>query len=290
MKFCTSLAFTPTEHYLETARTADESGWDTVMVSDHLVHPERIEARYPYNETGERPWVPTADWPDTWVAIGAMAAITRRVRFLQSVYVLPMRDPFHVAKAVGTASVLSGGRVGMGIGVGWMKDEFDLLGVEFRGRGARADEMIEVMRKLWTGEMVEHRGKRFGFDRLNMRPPAPGPIPILVGGHSDAALRRVARQDGWCAAPMTTAELAKCIARIRELRTELGRGDAPLHVVAPPTEGHGIDAYRRLGDIGVTHVLTVPWLLYGGSADSLEDKCDALRRFGDEIIAKLTAG
>ena len=288
MKFCASLAFTDTRDYLELARIADEYGWDTLVLSDHLVHPETIRSKYPYKPDGQRPWNAPDHWPDVWVAMAAMGAVTERLRFLTGVFVVPMRHPLHLAKAIGTAAVMTGYRISLGLGTGWMRDEFELLGERFEERGARTDEMIEVMRKLWSGEMVEHHGRFFDFDRLNMRPPVEGDVPLLVGGASDAALRRVARLgDGWIPHAISTAEARDGIARIRALRAENGRAEAPLTAVVPLNDASDPDDYRRAEEAGVTHFLCAPWLTYGGSMHSLEDKRGGLRRFADEVISKL---
>jgi probable F420-dependent oxidoreductase len=302
MKFCLGLTFSNPDYFLELAPLAEAHGYDTVMLSDHLVHHEVIASKYPYTELGARAWTPQTAWPDVWVATGMMAAVTRRLRFLQNVYVLPMRDPFHVAKALGTAARLSGYRVGLGLGLGWLREEFELLGVDFHARGRRADEMIEVMRKLWTGELVEHRGEFFRFDRLSMSPAVGGPVPIIVGGISEAALRRAARLgDGWAPAYLTIDGVRQGVEQIRKLRRAYGRPDAPLAVYGSCTDAHGLDGYRRMEEAGVTHTGGAPWLLYGddGSAGahgidisrmlnpSLQRMRDGLRRFADDVIAKL---
>jgi probable F420-dependent oxidoreductase len=220
--------------------------------------------------------------------IAAMAAVTSRLRFLTNVYVLPLRNPFVVAKAVGTAAVVSGDRVALGIGMGWMAEEFALLEQPFRARGKRADEMLEVLRKLWTGETVEHRGEFYRFDPVRMLPAPRAPIPIYVGGTSEAALRRVARLgDGWVSDLHSIAELGGLIQRIRGLRAEYGRADEPLTVVASATDVFDLDGYRRLDEAGVTHLMTLPWLFYGGSTHSLTEKKDGIARFADDVIARL---
>ena len=288
MKFAASLAFTDTEDYVELAQVAEAHGWDTLVLSDHVVHPEKISSKYPYRDDGQRPWEAPDDWPDVWVAMAAMGAVTQRLRFLTGVYVVPMRNPFHLAKAIGTAAVLTNYRVELGIGLGWMRDEFELLGEDFDSRVARTSEMIEVMRKLWTGEMVEHHGRFYDFDRLNMRPAVRGAVPLVVGGVSDAALRRTARiGDGWIPHAIPTAEARDAIAAIQRYRGEYGRGASPFSAVVPLTDAFEPDGYRRAEDVGVTHVLTTPWVIYGGSHRSLADKRDGLRRFADEVIAKM---
>jgi probable F420-dependent oxidoreductase len=288
MKFVTSLAFSDPTHFCEIARVADDCGWDGIVVSDHVVHPEKIESPYPYTRDGSTRWEAPAPWPDPWVAVGAMAAVTERIRFTTGIYVLPLRNPFVVAKAVGTAAVMSGDRVNLGIGVGWMKDEFDLLEQSFRNRGRRMDEMIEVMRTLWAGGMVEHHGEHYDFGRLQMSPAPKARIPILVGGLSEAALRRVGRLgDGWISDIHTMEELREIVAKIRAYRDEYGRADAPLEIVAACSDASGADGVRRLEDLGVTHVQTMPWLMYDGSTDSLDDKIDGIRRFANDVIDKL---
>jgi probable F420-dependent oxidoreductase len=288
VRFLASLAFSHTTELLELARGAEASGWDGVVVSDHVVHPERIATPYPYTPDGAPRWQASAPWPDPWVAIGAMAAVTRRLRFLTGIFVLPLRSPFLVAKAVGTAALLSNHRVALGIGAGWMEEEFRLLEQPFRDRGRRMDEMIEVLRKLWTGEMVEHHGRFYDFDRLQMSPGVPERIPIYCGGVSEAALRRAARlADGWISDLHTTEELRRLVARVRLLRAERGRAEEPFDVVAACSDAADADAYRRLERAGVTHLLTQPWVFYTGASRDPADKRDGLRRFADDVIAKL---
>ncbi len=288
MKFLTSLAFSDPTHFCDVARAADDCGWYGIVVSDHVVHPEKIESPYPYTRDGSTRWQAPAPWPDPWVAVGAMAAVTERIRFTTGVYVLPLRNPFVVAKAVSTAAVMSGDRITLGVGVGWMKDEFDLLQQSFRNRGRRMDEMIEVMRTLWAGGMVEHHGEYYDFGRLQMSPAPKARIPIVIGGLSEPALRRVGRLgDGWISDIHTTQELREIVAKIRAYREEYGRADAPLEIVAACSDAFDAGGYRRLEDVGVTHVQTMPWLMYGGSTDSLDDKVDGIRRFADDVIDKL---
>jgi probable F420-dependent oxidoreductase len=288
MKFVASVAFTDPRHLCELARTADACGYHGIVVSDHLVHPEKLATPYPYTPDGAPRWGPEAPWPDPWVAIGAMAAVTERLRFYTGVYVLPLRSPFAVAKAVGTAARMSGGRVSLGVGAGWMREEFELLGQPFGGRGRRMDEMIEVLRKLWAGGMVEHHGEFYDFGRLRMSPAPDAPIPILVGGLSAPALRRVGRlADGWISDLHTTEELREIVGRIRRYRAEYGREREPLEIVAACSDAAGADGYRRLEELGVTHLLTMPWLLYGGRTDSLDAKREGLLRFAEDVFPKL---
>jgi len=286
LRFVCSVAFCDPRQLCGVARAADACGWDALIVPDHLVHPEKIASPYPYTADGAPRWQAEAPWPDPWVAIGAMSAVTERLRFYTGIYILPLRNPFAAAKAVATAAILSGYRVSLGVGVGWMQQEFELMGQAFQERGRRADEMIEVMRKLWAGGMVEHHGEFYDFDRLQMSPALEGPLPILVGGTSEAALRRAARNDGWISDLHSADELRRILGRIRAHRQELCRGDEPLTIVAACRDAVDLDGYRRLADLGVTHLQTMPWLLYGLRGERLEEKQEGLRRFADDVIAR----
>lgn len=289
MKFNVATAFADLQHLCSIAATAEECGYDGIAVSDHVVHPERILSTYPYTEDGQPRWQPSTPWADPLVAIGAMSGATERIRFITSVFVLPMRNPFLVAKAVGTAQILSRGRVVLGIGLGWMKDEFELLGQNFHDRGRRTDEMVDVLRTLWRGGMVEFHGEFYDFERLAMNPAPETPVPIFVGGFSEPALRRVARlADGWISDTHSAAELEALVGRIAELRRETGRDGLPFEVVGACTELVDLDGYRRLEDAGVTHMTTMPWLRAGALDPPLDAKRDALRRFADQFVAKLS--
>ena len=288
MKFCVALAFGDPKQALELARSAEESGFEAIAVSDHMVHPQVLKSPYPYTEDGVPRWEIGAHWPDPWVLIAAMAAVTERLRFYTSIFVLPMRNPFAVAKAIATASAVSQGRVSLGVGMGWMREEFEVMEQRFERRGKRADEMIEVMQKLWSGGMVEHHGEFYDFDFLQMDPTPHSPVPILIGGLADPALERAARiGDGWISDIHSTAELTELIARIQLLRENYGRADLPFEVYGAASDAYDLDGYRRLQDAGVTHTLTMPWAFYTGASDSLEDKRDGIRRFAEDIIQKL---
>ena len=288
MKFWQALSFTEIDQLVDVARICEEVGFHGVFVSDHVVYPEVLDTPYPYTEDGSRRYDETSDFPDPWVVAGALSSVTTRLRFTTNVFVLPMRNPFLAAKAVATAAAMSSNRVTLTIGVGWSNVEFELVGQAFRRRGARADEMLEVMRKLWSGEMVDHEGEFYRFDRLKLTPPIPTrPIPIWVGGISDFALRRAARNDGWLSDLQTTDEIIECIDKVRSYRKALGKSET-FDVMASASDANDIDGYRRLGDGGVNHILTMPWAFYHGLTEDLEKKIDGTKRFADDVIAKMS--
>jgi probable F420-dependent oxidoreductase len=291
MKFTIAVAMMDPAHYLPVAACADEHGFDGIAVPDAPFFPEKVSVPYPYVPGGERFWTAETPWIDPWVAIPAMAAVTRRLRLYTHVLKLPLRHPLLVAKTVGSAAVLSGNRVGLGVGLSWIPEEASFCGVDYATRGARTDEAIAVIRNLLRGGMVEHHGVHYHFDRLQMSPAPTAPVPIYVGGHSEAALRRAARLgDGWCSAMTTEDETRRFVARLRELRADLGRSDAPFEIQVSALDAFDVDGYRRLRELGVTDVITQPWLLYGGGPlASLGEKTDGIKRFADDILARLRA-
>jgi len=288
MKFVVSLAFCAPEHIVPLARAAETAGFEALSVSDHVVHPENIQTAYPYTPDGKPRWEPFTPWPDPLITVAAMATATTRIRFLTGVYVLPMRNVFLAAKSIATAAVLSDDRLILGLGAGWMREEFALLQQEFRNRGRRMDEMLEVLHKLWTGKMVEHHGEFYDFERLEMTPAPRQPIPIWVGGISEPALRRVARiADGWHSDLLSTPEHAERIERLRKYRADSPRAEDPLSILVSCTDAFDLDAYRKLEEIGVTHLLTLPWIFYDAHPDSLEEKIEGLARFGEDVIERM---
>ena len=286
MKFVLSTFGVPTAELPLLAPIAEDCDWSMIAVSDHIVHPERISTPYPYTEDGRRRWDAFTEWPDPMVTIGAMASVTRRIGLTNNLFVLPIRNPFLVAKAVATAAALSNNRMTLTVGVGWSRDEFALMRQDFGNRGRRADEMLEVLRLLWSGEMVEFRGRYYQFDRLEMNPAPGAPVPIVGGGISEPALRRAARHaDGWLSDWQSAREIVASIGRLRRYRAECGRDGEPM-VMASPSDVYGPDAYRRLEEQGVTHLLMQPWDVYYPDGSDLGRRKDSLRRFAEDVIVR----
>ena len=287
VRFSIATAYIAPDELTAIARAADERGFHAMTVADHVVNLAELDTKYPYTADGQRRWKPFTPWVDPWVTIGALGAVTERLRFFTNIYVLPMRDPFTVAKMVATASALTGGRVGIGVGMGWCAEEFDLLGEDFAGRGRRADEMLELLAKLWTGEWTEHSGEFYEVPRLEMTPAPPAPVPVYVGGMSAPALRRAARHDGWISDLISIAEAAEFRQRIEDERERLGRTDAPFSMITSLNDAITLDDYHRAFDAGITDVLTMPWAFYGGFGLDLQGKLDGLHRFADDVLDRL---
>jgi probable F420-dependent oxidoreductase len=281
MKFWVSTAFTPLDQYIELATALDEAGLYGAMLSDHIFYPRDLKSPYPYSPypDGRPIWAPETPWPDTWVTIGAMAAVTRRLRFGTSIYIAPARDLFTVAKLVGTAAGISGDRVSLGLGAGWMKEEFDQTGQSYENRGRRLDEMIAALRVLWGGGWVEHHGTYYDFGPLQIEPAPPRPPAIWCGGQTDAALRRAARHcDGWLGTGYTEEQADHYLTRLQKMRVEEGRADEPFEIImsiyAPLTR----DLVDRWEARGVTGMITMPW------AAEAEDSRDAYKEQGKRDV------
>lgn len=287
MKVSVATAYLPPEELAPIAAAADAAGYHAMALADHVVNLETLTTPYPYTDDGNRRWEAFTPWVDPWVAIGALAAVTEQLRFFTNIFVLPMRDPFTVAKAVATASALSGGRVALGVGMGWCEEEFDLLGEPFRKRGARADEMLELLAELWTGRWVEHHGEFYDVPRLEMTPAPPSTVPVYVGGLSDAALRRAARHDGWISDLISTEQAKAYRATLDAERARLGRSDTDFSMIVSLNDALTVDDFRRAEEAGVTDLLTMPWAYYGGFDLPLQGKIDGLHRFADDIMGKL---
>jgi probable F420-dependent oxidoreductase len=290
MQFGLSIAFSRTEDYAPLAIAAEANGFGAVTLPDHLVYPQTLSVPYPYTADGVPRFTDEDPFPDPWLAAMAMAAVTRRLWFYTSVYVLPARNPVHVAKILATAAQFTGDRVALGVGMGWMPEEFAVGGQEFAARGRRADEMLLVLNKLWSAEgWVEHHGEFYDFAPLKMRPVPAKPIPVYVGGFSRPAMRRAARHDGWIADLHSLKELEALIAEVRGYRAAAGRAAESFEILAfGCTDAWNATGYRAMRDMGVTVVSTMPWLYYGIDPKApVERKIDGLKRFADEVIGKL---
>lgn len=282
MKFYISSAFLDTQEIIEIAKVADDLGYDGIGIPDHVVNLETLNTPYPYTKHGQRRWQPFTDWPDPWVLVGAMAQVTTRLRFVTTVYIPAMRNPYSAAKTIGTAAFLASGRVELGIGVGWCEEEFAVMGEQFAARGKRTDEILDLMRALWSPGWTQFDGEFYRSPRLEMQP-TPPPIPIYVGGLSDIALRRAARHDGWIGDLITTDRAIEAVGRLRELRSENGLSLDGFTILTPLTDAVTIADYQRAEDAGITGIITMPWMFHAGPNAGLPDKIDGMRRFRKDL-------
>jgi probable F420-dependent oxidoreductase len=286
VRFTISTAFLPVTELRDIAIAADRLGYAALAVPDHVVDLAELETPYPYTADGSRRWDFSAEWPDPWVLVGALAAVTERLRFFTSVYVPALRNPLQVAKSVGTAAVLSGNRVALGVGIGWCREEFELLGQDFGTRGRRTDEALALMKQLWQPGWTEFAGEFHDVPRLVMEPVPSAPIPVYVGGLSEIAFARAARHDGWVGDIYSTDEAAAHAARLAEIRRAAG-AEGDFAVIVALSDAFTAEHFAEAGRRGITDVMTMPWAYYHGLGASLEQKLDGMERFSTDVIAKL---
>lgn len=286
MRFSLSMAFLPVDELVPLALAADRLGYHALALPDHVVDLETLATPYPYTPDGARRWHSGTPWPDPWVLVGALAAVTERVRFFSSVYVPALRNPFQVAKSVGTAAVLSGNRVALGIGIGWCREEFELLEQDFSTRGRRTDEDVALIRQLWTEGWTEFEGAFRSTPRLTMEPTPTAPVPVYVGGLSEVAFARAARHDGWVGDIFTVDQAAGHARRLAELRAEQG-ATGQFSVIVALSDAFLPDQFAEAEARGVTEVMTMPWAYYHGMEATLEQKIDGMERFAADVMSRV---
>ncbi|HLG89095.1 MAG TPA: TIGR03619 family F420-dependent LLM class oxidoreductase [Alphaproteobacteria bacterium] len=285
MKFWQVIALTDMEQLPALCRKAEELGFEGVALADHLVTFESQYQPYDYHTDQVVPWYPHTHFVDPWVEIGALSQIVKTLKFMTTVYILPMRDPFSVAKSLATVARLSDNRVILGAGVGWQEAEFGLVDRSFKDRGKRADEMLDLLPKLMSGEMVEYHGKFFDFPRLQMSPGVTKPMPIFIGGKSPAAYRRAARQDGWIGSQHTLEELTEISAALKQARREIGREGAPFEFHVNLYD-YGADALKRAEDLGATAIHKMAWLdeTFRAGRTPLDEKLRDMEAFAEKYM------
>lgn len=288
MKFWNLLAFTEDDQLISAAQFCEDIGFDAVGISDHLFIPEQIDSPYPGSKgSNSKPFF-TIDqkwsFPDPFVALGMIAASTRRVKLMQSIFIMAPRNPIEVAKATGTLATMAPDRLRICPAVGWMKEEFDVYGVDFKTRGRRTDEMIEVLRKLWSGDIVEHDGEFFSFPRLRLLP-APGHVPIIPAGASPVVMRRAARLgDGWMDQGNRVEDMPPLIAQLNEMRSEAGRDHLPFEIVMVLRDEWEPDLFRKAQDMGVTAIQLLPAYFTLGRRSSLDEKKRYWESFAEKVL------
>jgi probable F420-dependent oxidoreductase len=290
MKFFQSLHGVEPEQLAELAIHAEQLGFEGVTFGDHLVKPAAYEKDYLYDPDGRPPWDPehlddsTPPYPDAWVASAALGMVTSTLRFLPYVYVLPMRHPVHVARQLATAELFAVGRIILGVGAGWLKEEFDLVDLPFDSRGVRTDEMLEIIRLLHSGRDVTFDGRAFSLPPSRMRPVPTAPVPVMVGGDSDPALRRAARHDGWLGVDYEREALPPVLARLDRYRRELDRAGEPFEIFAVLKEGVTPGGVSYLEELGVTMTQDYAWFYRGEPYSPVGKKKDSMSRFAESFI------
>ena len=286
MQIWQSLAFTHPNDLLELAPVCEEAGFEGIMFADHLFAPEHFTSRYPYSDSGEAPFDGSTAFPESFATIAALSQVTTSLRFLINVYVLPLRHPIEIAKDLSTAAIFSNNRSVLGVGAGWLREEFEIMGVPFEKRGKRMDEQIPIVQQLLAGEVVEARGEFYQFGALRISPLPTRKVPIWVGGMNPAALRRAAQfGDGWCGPGTNFEQTARLLSELRRQRERLGRADQPFACLVGLTEPLTPDQTRELIELGMTGTTSWPLESQLPPGCTLEDKKGKIRELGETLIS-----
>jgi len=288
MRFSYAEAMCDITHYAPLAMAADDSGWDSMVVPDSIAYPRNSDSKYPYTADGNREFLQDKPFIEPFILIPALAAVTERLKFNTFVVKLPIRQPVLVAKQAASIAALSNNRFGFGIGLSPWPEDFAITGTEWKARGKRMDEMIDIMRGLWTGDFFEYHGEFYDLQAIQICPAPTEPIPLLIGGQTEPAFKRAARVgDGWMHAGLGDgSDLGGHIARVNELRREYGRENEPFEIHVISLDGYSVDGVKRLEDLGVTDVIIGFRDPYTMADGPLQPKIDALRGFADSVISK----
>ncbi len=276
--------------YPAVAAKADEVGFESCWMPEHLVLPVEISPTYPYSVDGLPPIRSHTQMYDPWVTLSFVAAASKKLLMGTNVYVLPLRNPFVTARTVATLDMMSGGRLILGCGIGWFEEEFNVVGEGFKNRAGRTVEIVEILKKLWTEDTIEYHGKYYDFGPVKFEPkPTQRPFPpIHFGGTSAPAIRRVGQlADGWIGMSHTPDEVREIVGKIHEARKEYDRERDPLDITVQTGVTPTVDQLRKFEEAGVTRATVVPWGKPEGRL-TVEHVSAGMEDYADKVLSKLT--
>jgi probable F420-dependent oxidoreductase len=279
--FANVLAWADGPAAVDAARSAEAAGFDSFWTVEHVIYPDQYSSEYPYSQDGKMPAQRSTPMPDPLIWLSYIASATTTLRLATGILILPQRNPVVLAKEVATLDALSGGRVTLGIGVGWLREEFDALGIEWDRRGERTDDYILAMRALWAGDGATHRGEFAAFEAVSSNPkPVGNTVPVIIGGHSKAAAKRAGRVgDGLFPGKGSIAELAELFDIARQEAAAAGRDPGALEFTASSEAIFGSDpagAVQELASVGVDRVMVPSFVLM---------QPNAMTDFAERVIA-----
>jgi len=267
------------------AQKAESVGVESVWTFEHVIVPVEYESKYPYSENGKMGVPPEANFIDPLVALTAIACNTKTVRLGTGVNILSQTNPLLLAKQAASLDLVSGGRFMLGVGIGWLKEEFRAMGVPFERRGARFDDYVEAMKKVWSGEVVEHQSDFLDWTGFKSYPvPTQKPhLPVVIGGSKGKAFERIAKYgQGWFAPTTSAAELAPMLEQLDAACAKEGRDRGSIEISTMFNfAGSGLDEVKRLEDAGVSRLIVPLFALGGGNP------VEGLDKLGAELIARL---
>ena len=289
MRFSYAESMCDPTHYVPLAKAAEEGGFHSFVIPDSICYPEVSDSKYPYNGTGDREFLDGVPFLEPFSVVPAMGAVTTKLRFSTSVMKLAIRQPVVVAKSLTSVAVLTKNRFVFGVGISPWPDDFAACQIPWENRGKRMDEMLDIVKGLSTGEYFSSSGEVFQLDSIRLCPAPTKPIPILIGGHAKAALRRAARvADGFIHAGGTLEALAASVAEIEQYRKEYGREKVPFEYQSMSAEAFSVDGVKKLEDLGIHEAIVAFRNPYEAKPDTqtLDEKIGLLRWFSDNVIQK----
>ena len=273
----------PAEVMVAVAQAAEKAGLESVWTFEHVMVPENYESKYPYDSSGKMGAAPDTPFIDPLIALTAIAQATSTIRLGTGVNILSQANPLLIAKQVASLDSVSNGRFMLGAGIGWLREEFDAMGVPFEKRGARFDDYVQAMRKVWSGEMVEHQSDFISWSGFKSYPlPVQNPFPVIMGGASGKIYQRIAKYgNGWYAPTKSADDLAPRLEELKQVCEQEGRDYNEIEISCMWTFKGGLEGVQEYADLGV-HRLIVPWLALGEA-----NPMDAVAKLGEEIVSKV---
>jgi probable F420-dependent oxidoreductase len=267
------------------ARAAEAAGFESLWTVEHVVVPSGYGSSYPYDPSGKMPGPEESPIPDPLIWLAFLASATSTIRLATGILIVPQRNPVVLAKELATLDQLSGGRLELGIGVGWLEEEFDAIGVPFAERGRRTDDSVAAMRALWSQEKATYHGEFADFTDCILTPrPTQASIPVHVGGHTDIAAKRAGRLgDGFFPAKGSHEELDRLFRLVRDTAREHGRDASAIEMSTGgngAVGGRALDEVKELTDLGTDRVILPSFLFF-------RDTEESLARYGDDVISKV---
>ena len=286
MRFHYAESMTPIVNLLPLAKDIEAHGYAGYMIPDSLFYPEQSDSKYTYTADGDRRFLENKPFVESFILASAMGAITTTLELTTFVVKLPVRQPIYAAKLATSIAALTNNRFNFGVGLSVWPEDYAAMGVPYEERGKRLDECIDIVRGLSSGQYYDHKGAFYAFDKLKLNPAPTKPLPIMIGGHADPALKRAARHDGWLHAG--GGDLDAMLKKLAAYRAEAGTANKPFRTFVIDMDAFTLDGVKRLEDKGVTDVIVGFRNSYAMEEDTqpLQEKIDALRGFADSVIAK----
>ncbi|MDJ0878078.1 MAG: LLM class F420-dependent oxidoreductase [Halieaceae bacterium] len=278
-----NIGFPHQQAMIDFAQQAEAAGVESLWTFEHVIVPMDYESKYPYDKSGKMAITPETNFVDPLICLSAVAAATSKVRLGTGVNILSQANPLYMAKQAAGLDFLSNGRFMLGVGIGWLEEEFDAVGVPFARRGARFDDYVQAMRKVWSGEVVEHQSDFISWTNFKSYPvPVQDRLPVIIGGDKGKVYQRIAKYgDGWYAPTRSPEDLAARLEELKAVCAEEGRDYDEIEITAMWTLRGGIDELKAYADLGVAR-LNVPL-----AAMREANPADGLDKLHHEVISKV---